>query len=333
MQSSCLRVVAENDTKTSDERLAEVASLYYYSGLRQADIAAQLGESRSNVSRLLTEARRRGIVEIRVNQPLPVDRRLGRELQQRYGLRDALVLSGNEGDAGETLRRVGELAARFLERVLDEIDVLAISWGTALREVVKGLHTPPRRSIEVVQMIGGAGSSASNVDGTELARRFADVLGGSCDYLYAPLLVDDEETVQVVMRDSNVRRVLEKAARADMALVGIGALEPSVSSLVRAGYADQETLRRLRRAGAVGDICGRHFDASGRPCDVELNRRVVGLDLDSLHRIPVVMGIASGRAKAEAVLGALRGRHVDVLAADAGLVQEVLALDGEPAQL
>ncbi|MGZ4353565.1 MAG: sugar-binding transcriptional regulator, partial [Gaiellaceae bacterium] len=240
---------------------------------------------------------------------------------------DALVLAGNGAGEGETLRRVGELAARFLERSFDDIDVLAISWGTALREVVNGLGTTRRRPIEVVQMIGGLGSGASSVDGTELARRFADALGGTCAYLHAPLLADDEETVRVVMHDSNVRSVLEKAARADAALVGIGSVEPSVSSLVRAGYADEAVLRRLRRAGAVGDVCGRHFDGQGRPCDVELNRRVVGLDLDSLHRIPTVIGVAAGRRKAEAILGALRGRHVDVLVTDAAAAGRVLELD------
>lgn len=321
--------MATNQTRTSDERLAEVASLYYDLGLRQAEIGARLGESRSNISRLLTEARRRGIVEIRIHRPLPLDRTLGRELQQRFGLRDVLVLGGNGADATETLRRVGELAARFLERSFDGIDVLAISWGTALREVVNGLHTSRRRPIEVVQMIGGVGSGASNVDGTELARRFADALGGTCAYLHAPLLADDEETVRVVMRDSHVRRVLGKAARADAALVGIGSVEPSVSSLVRAGYADEATLRRLRRAGAVGDVCGRHFDSRGRPCDVELNRRVVGLDLDSLHRIPIVIGVAAGRPKAEAILGALRAKHVAVLVTDAAAARRVLELDDE----
>lgn len=310
-----------SSNRTSDERLAEVATLYYHAGLNQSDIAERLGESRSNVSRLLTEARRRGIVEVRIHQPLPLERRLGRELQQRFALRDALVLDSRGRDADETLRRVGEVGAQFLERSLEEIEVLAISWGTALRAVVQGLHTSRRAPIEVVQMIGGIGSST--VDGTELARRFADALGGTCDYLYAPLLADDEEAVSVMLRDSNVRRVLDKAARADFALVGIGALEPEISSLVRAGYADAATLRALRRAGAVGDVCGRHFDVHGQPLDVDLNRRVVGLDLDALRRIPVVVGVAAGRAKGAAVLGALRGGHLDVLVCDAELAEAV----------
>lgn len=322
--------MATDRTRTTDERLAEVASLYYESGLRQSEIAERTGESRSNISRLLTEARRRGIVEVRIHRSLPVDQRLGDELRERFGLREAIVL-GDRGTshAEETLRRVGALGADFLERSLDGVDVLAISWGTALREVASALHRTRRRPVEVVQMIGGVGSDASSVDGTELARRFADALGGTCDYLYAPLLADDEETVRVVMGDSNVRRVLEKAARAQMALVGIGALEPGVSSLVRAGYADEATIRRLRRTGAVGDICGRHFDVLGRPCDLELNRRVIGLDLDALQRIPAVVAVAAGRLKAHAILGALRGRHVDVLVTDAPTVEEVLAVDDE----
>ncbi len=309
--------------RASDERLAQVATLYYERGMRQSEIAEQLGESRSNVSRLLAEARRRGVVEIRIHRPLSLDEGLADELRRRFGLRDALVLVDGEEDA---LRRVGEVGARFLERSLDEIAVLAISWGTALREVVDALGRR-RRPIEVVQMIGGVGGGASNVDGTELARRFADALGGSCDYLHAPLLADNEETARRVLHESSVRRVLEKAARADAALVGIGALDPALSSLVRAGYLDEHDLRRLRRDGAVGDVCGRHFDADGCPSDVELNRRVVGLDLETLHRIPLVIGVAAGRAKAEAILGALRGGHLGVLVTDSAAATEVLSLE------
>jgi deoxyribonucleoside regulator len=312
----------------TDDRLAEVASLYYESGLRQAEIAERTGESRSNISRLLTEARRRGIVEVRIHRPLPVDQRLAAELCARFGLHDALVLARSTSHHEETSRFVGALGAGYLERSLDSIDVLAISWGTGLRDVANALHWSSRRPVEVVQMIGGAGSDASNVDGTELARRFADALGGTCDYLYAPLLADDEETARALLGDSNVRRVLDKAARAQMALVGIGALDPSVSSLMRAGYADEATVRRLRKEGVVGDVCGRHFDVLGRPCDLELNRRVVGLSLDALQRIPVVVGVASGPLKAAAILGALRGRHVNVLVTDAVTVEKLLAIDG-----
>ena len=50
--------------------LATVANLYYNSGLTQNQIADMMYTSRSKISRMLSEARELGIVEIRINEPL-----------------------------------------------------------------------------------------------------------------------------------------------------------------------------------------------------------------------------------------------------------------------
>ena len=47
--------------------------LYYLDDLTQAEIARRLGTSRESVSRLLSEARRQGIVQIEISPPAPVD--------------------------------------------------------------------------------------------------------------------------------------------------------------------------------------------------------------------------------------------------------------------
>lgn len=49
--------------------LTRVAELYYEQGLTQEGISAELGYSRSAISRLLTEAREVGIVEITIHYP------------------------------------------------------------------------------------------------------------------------------------------------------------------------------------------------------------------------------------------------------------------------
>jgi DNA-binding transcriptional regulator LsrR (DeoR family) len=108
--------------------------------------------------------------------------------------------------------------------------------------------------------------------------------------------------------------------------VGIGAPQPEVSSLLRAGYLDQEALAQLRAQGVAGDICARHYDAWGDVLDVELNRRVVGVELEALHDIAQVIGVAGGEAKAGAILGALRGGHVNALITDDVTARKVLAL-------
>jgi DNA-binding transcriptional regulator LsrR (DeoR family) len=304
--------------------LAEVATLYYRDRLDQEAIAGRVGLSRSTVSRLLSEAMATGVVEIRIRQPLPLVDDLGRELARRFDLRDAQVLDARERTEG-ALERVGRLAARYLDSILAEGDVLAISWGTGVHAVAAGLDSVTPRGIEVVQMLGGAGSRDAEVDGTELARRMADTFGGRCRYLSAPLVVDDEQVAMALLRQRGVRETLAAAAHADVALVGIGALVPEVSSLLRAGYLTRDGLAELRRLGAVGDVCGHHFGVDGAMVDTELSRRVVAIDVDSLRGIPRVIGVASGAAKAEALVGALRARLVNVLVTDAATARAVLA--------
>src|SRR5919106_1475882 len=83
--------------------LAQVAELYYLKGKDQRAIAEEVGTSRSNVSRLLTEARRKGIVEIRIHRPLGRRRTLENDLIDRFGLIDARVLATAPRTTGATV--------------------------------------------------------------------------------------------------------------------------------------------------------------------------------------------------------------------------------------
>ncbi|MBC7263513.1 MAG: sugar-binding transcriptional regulator [Chloroflexi bacterium] len=309
--------------------LVRVASLYYEQGLTQKEVAQRIGLSRSNVSRLLTEAHRQGIVEIRINHPWATSSELAATLIRRFGLQDALVLASGSPDRNEVLRGMGVLAARYLERILKPNSILGIGWGTALYEVVHELRHTRIPGIEVVQIIGGTGSLNPQIDGTELARQLARALGARYRYLHAPLIVETAELCRALMQDRNIHESLEVGRKADVALVGIGAVVREISSLTRSGHLRENELSWLQAIGAVGDICAQHFDIHGRICAPELNSRVVGLRLDELQRIPCVIGVAGWREKAPAILGALRGKYVDVLVTDDAAAQEVLRLAGE----
>jgi DNA-binding transcriptional regulator LsrR (DeoR family) len=113
-------------------------------------------------------------------------------------------------------------------------------------------------------------------------------------------------------------------------IVGIGALIPS-STLVQSGYFSAGDLAALRRRGAVGDVCTRAFAIDSAPVDGALDRRIMAVELRDLRRIPTVLAVAGGVAKAEAIRGAVNGRMVDVLVTD-HLVAHAILRDADSAK-
>jgi DNA-binding transcriptional regulator LsrR (DeoR family) len=176
-------------------------------------------------------------------------------------------------------------------------------------------------------MIGAVGIGDPIIDGPDLARLMGDIYRGEYRYLHAPLIVENGQVREGLLQEPRIQETLGLARKVDIALVGIGSLVPEVSSLLRAGYLDRQALTELRTQGAVGDICGRHYDAHGRVMDIELNRRMVGIELKDLQGIEQVIGVAGGEAKAEAILGARRGGHINVLVTEDGAAGKVLALE------
>lgn len=306
--------------------LLQVASLYYEQGLTQEEIARRVNLSRSNVSRLLTQARHEGVVEICVRRPVATVPALEAELRNRYGLAEAHVLAGGMRSPDIILRDLGALAAEWIRGHLHDGMVLSLSWGRALYETVHAFRPVSVRQVDVAQIMGGLGAVNPYMDGNELARHLAEAIGARLYYLSAPFVVESAGMHDALMKERDIRLVMEMARNADLAIVGLGSIRPELSGLLRAGYLAEDELRAIAQTGAIGDICGRYFDIQGRVCDVALHQRMITIDLPSLLAMKQVLAIAAWREKAPAILGALRGGFVDILMTDEAAAQEVLHL-------
>jgi DNA-binding transcriptional regulator LsrR (DeoR family) len=314
-----------------DELLAQVATLYYDLGKSQQEIALEFNLSRSNISRLLKEARERGIVEIFIHHPLRRVTNLEQQLCERFGLRDATVVESVPGDDDLTLSRAAKLAARVLDQALENVQVLGLSLGRAVHATVNAF-TPSRRfDIEVVQLMGAGSQANAAFDGPVLVEQIARRLTNRVRYLYAPNIVDSAVVARGLLEQTNLAATLTLARQADVALVGIGALSPVVSGLVGANVLTPEELNAFKADGVVGDICGRHFDKFGEQVRSDLNDRVIAITLDELKAISTVIGVACTAAKVEAILGALRGGYLDILVTDSAAAEAVLTLADEAA--
>ncbi len=298
--------------------MARVARMVYEKEMRQADIARQLGLSQATVSRLVNRAREEGIVRISVNVPQGVYSELEEALIAAYNLRDAIVVDCVQEDEQSIQREIGAAAAYYVESTIKPNEVIGLSsWSATLLAMVDAMHAIPRKNnIQVVQILGGIGNPAAELHATRLTDRFAKLVNGTGIFLPAPGIVGSEAVREVILSDQYVQTAMSLFGQVTLALVGIGAVEPSELLADSGNIFGSEELATLRREGAVGDILLHFFAADGRPVQTPLDQRVVSMSLEHLRQADRAVGVAGGRRKQEAIWGALRGGWINVLVTD-----------------
>jgi deoxyribonucleoside regulator len=317
------------DKKTFQDRaslLADVAEMYYLEEKNQAAIAKTIGVTRSMVSRMLTEARESGIVEIRIQRPLQLDSVLETELKEKFGLKDVFVVVTSHRSGERLTRSLGNAGAQMLARYLVPQKILGLAWGTSISATVDAFEAKEQIPVKVVQLVGAMGARNMEYDGHDLVSRITEKLGGEAYYLNAPYLCQSPEVAKSLLETKSVRETISVGKKTDIALLGIGTTAPDYSSFYLAGYVTRRELDELRQAGAIGDVCGLHFDLHGQPACEDFCERLVSIRRPDLLSIPLRLGVAGGEGKANAILGALRSRYVNVLVIDSVTARKVLEL-------
>jgi len=303
--------------------LYKIAKAYYEDGLTQEQIGDLLGLSRIKVSRLLRQARDEKVVQITIAPPQNANADLERELEARYGLDEAVVVSPSSYDKATIVHELGPPAADCLVRCLQGDYVLGLTWGTSLLAVVDALPAQSWPDMTVVQILGGLGHPEAETHGSELTHRTAEAFGARPRMLSAPGIVASKLVRDALLADPQISDTLALGERADVALVGIGVPVPD-SVVAQAGILTEEEAERLIAQGVVGDIALRFFDADGQKVSHEINDRIIGLDLDQIQKIPRVIGVAGGAQKFKVIRAALRGNYVTVLITDDRIAERLL---------
>lgn len=306
--------------------LMRAARLYYLDGKSQAEIATLLGTSRSNVSRMLTEAQRQGIVEVRVNDPSGRARDLEVALKKTFGLQDVLVAQRGSGGADRIANQVGALAAQMLLQQIKDSMTVAMSWGHSLQSMVWATTSDHDYDAQVVQLVGGMSSISNEISGHELVRDLAVRLGSSYRFLHSPATFSSTAARDTMLAEPSVANALGAAREAELAFVGIGTPSRGSSAAILSSLAlSAAEEEEFWAANPIGDVAARYFNASGQPIRGAVENHVLAVSLDDLIAIPNVVGVTSGRAKTPGVLGALRGHIIDSLVCDESLARSVLS--------
>lgn len=237
-------------TRQHIEELIRVSQMYYDEGLNQSQIAGEVGYSRSSVSRMLTEARETGIVQITIGHPLQRLQSLEENLRDKYGLKTVRVAYSYDDNIASML--VPQCAAQLLMENLKPDSLIVTSTGTPMAATIRALPPLDYPRAHVTQMLGSLSSANSLTDSPEICRMMAERLGCAYSLLPAPLIMGSAEVAQAVRSEKLIAMTLALGNRADIAIVGVGAIRQGHSGKIFHSFEDAAVAREW--SGIFADI-------------------------------------------------------------------------------
>ncbi len=294
--------------------MIQVAKKYYELNMTMGDLAKELGLTRWQASRLLTEAREAGIVRIEIVPSAPRRPDLESRLQRQFGLKEAIVVPPGAEDDSLLLDSVARAAGRLLAG-LGRVPLIGVSWGRTMSAVAH--HLPPfwNEGAEVVLLNGAMNVRTAPTRTNNVAERFALSARGSATLLPVPAILGHAATRVALEQDPTIAAVLALGRSAPVICFGLGAIGAD-SVLVQSGFVSAAEAVALAARGAVGDILSRYIDADGAIVDADLDARTIGLDLRFCRDRAFSIGVGCGRAKHAITRAAVRAGYVNALVTD-----------------
>jgi deoxyribonucleoside regulator len=298
-----------------EQLMIRVAKRFYQLDMTMGEIADELGLTRWQASKLLTEARATGVVRIEIVPHAPRLPAFESQLQRKYQLKEAVVVPAHSGeDDALMLDSVARAAGHFIAG-LGRVPLIGVSWGRTMSAVARRLPSFWNEGVEVVLLNGAMNVRAPADVPNNVAELFARSANGLATLLPVPAILGHAATRTALEQDPTIAAVLELGRRAPVICFGIGAISAD-SVLVRSGYLSTAEAEALIAKGAVGDILSRYINAEGAIVDTALDDRTIGLDLASCRNRELSIGVGTGRAKHAAILACLNARYINVLVTD-----------------
>ncbi|MDR7869460.1 MAG: sugar-binding transcriptional regulator [Tissierellaceae bacterium] len=300
-------------SKYKSKEIVRVAYYYYKMGLTQSEIAERMAMSRQRANRILKKALEENIVNITIVDMDKYNFELEGKLEEKFNLKQAVVITCIDDKA--IVPNLGIAGAEYLEDVLSKDDIIGVTWGKTLSEVSKRLKPNKDLTVSSVQLVGGLNIAFTDLSPDEITRTIAKKLGGDSYILFAPVIVDSKEIKDAIMSDYSLRTTFENMERCSYIIAGIGDLNQNTKLYKDENFND-EFVHHLLSKGSVGDIGFRWFDKNGHATEHNYDERTIGFNILKRLNNALVVGIAGGESKYDAILGALKGEYIDVLITD-----------------
>lgn len=316
-----------NKKKYDMRLMVKCAQMYYDEELNQADIAEKLQISKSSVSRILSAAKEEGVVKVVVNNPFKDENiKLEKQLEERFDLKEAIIVDSMLNDCEEIKKELAKAAADYLGRIVKDGQIIGVTMGTTLHKIPMYVKNDKKHDVTFIPLLGGVGETNVEIHPNSIALNLAKKFRADCKLLHAPSIVDDPDRKEMFIKDKSIQSFFDLMKKVDIAVAGIGFPLENTSTLVESGYFTMQDIKELEEQGAVADISMLFMDKYGDGSSFESNKRVIGINLEDLKKVPLTIGVAGHEYKSKAILATLVGKYIDVLITDENTAEMVLKL-------
>ncbi|NIK79934.1 central glycolytic genes regulator [Paenibacillus castaneae] len=239
-------------------------------------------------------------------------------IRSHYGLNQVIIVAGDSETSSQTKRELGRAGCQVLSKVMQPNDVVAVTGGTTIAQVSNQLvSTSALKTNWFVPARGGLGESLDYQANT-IASMMAKRTGAQYRLLHVPDHLG-EEAFASIMQEPNIQEIVEVIRSARIVIHGIG----DAMVMARRRRLDREVIDEMEAEGALAEAFGFYFDRKGA---VVHKMQTVGLRLEDIVKTEVVIAVAGGKSKGEAISAIMRFGHNDVLVTDEAAALEMMAL-------
>jgi len=315
----------KQSTRDEISLMVAAAQLCYQKGKTQEEVAEVLNISRPKVSRLLSQARENGIVEIKVRNPIAHNIDIQNTLIETFGLLDAVVTPITVDRQEVIVPQIAQAAANYINANLPANAILGLGRGYTIYETVGNL-SPGTQQPTVVPLSGGLGEGEAGFPITEIITRTASALSGKSKFMFAPALVACKKFRDSVLTEPHSLEVVQLWDKMDWVVLGIGAI-PSLRQLEDPDFhrSLQAFVQEVQQK-PVSDFCLWFVLPDGTIPTTSKDDCLIAATPSQIGKAKVRLAVAGGIAKAQAIFAVLQTGLINILATDERTAEELITM-------
>lgn len=243
---------------------------------------------------------------------------LEKRLKELLGIHSVKVVAGNSDGDAETKNLLGMAAANeFISRI-NNGKTVAVTGGSSVASIPSYISKENDASnLLFIAARGGVGEDIG-LQANVIAASFAKACGGAYSTFYYPESLS-AEAHDAFSKEPSVLKMIRLYDEVDCVLHGIGDAQKMASLR---GSSNEERVM-LNKLGAKGEAFGYYFNRTG---EAVYRIRTIGIQTEQIERVPLLISIAGGSSKAEAILSYMAtAPKQTILVTDEGAANEMIS--------